>query len=286
MVRRVAGWLALGIAGCGGSGGGVDGDPVADAAANPDGGDGGGGHASAWILDHLAGTPVVTGDHTARTRVETPALVHVATGCCAKYAFDAVEEAEPVDPQIGFVDVTIQDLVTTDAFGGGIVSARAPGLVLYLSDVRIEPRWPSWIDYDTTNLDGMVLDNAAAIYAEDLTVASWNADSAIDNKAPTSQLVRFAMQGPGNRGIRYWTDGPHYLVDSTLENPGGLGDEAVMWFESCDTTVVRIYNSTFNGAPTVPIDLVQCNNGSAPQLEYLTVDPRTTGEMHAMFAPL
>src|SRR5262245_6156982 len=67
------------------------------------------GGAAAWIREHFAGAPVVAGEITMRTRVETPALVDTANACCAKYAFDVVEEADPVDPQIGFVDVTIHD---------------------------------------------------------------------------------------------------------------------------------------------------------------------------------
>jgi hypothetical protein len=289
-MARHAAIRALAILGCGACGGGGSQPPTADGPADPDGGGGEadadpGGRAGTWIIDHFAGAPVVTGDFTTRTRVETPALVHVATGCCAKYAFDVVEEVEPVDPRIGFVDVAIQDLVSADAFGGGIVTARAPGVELFLSDVVIEPRWPDWIDYNTTNYDGMVLDDSAAIYAEDLTIRSWNADGAIDNKAPISQFVRLTIEGRGNRGIRYWRTGPHYLVDSHLENTGGLGDGTVLWFSDCDATTVRIYASTFNGSSTVPGALIGCDNGTAPQLEYLTTDPRLTGEMHEMFAP-
>jgi hypothetical protein len=241
--------------------------------------------AKQWILDHFATAPVITGDFTTRQRVETPVLLQTASGCCAKYAFDITEQMAPVDPQIGFVDVTIRDLVSPDAFGGGLVTARAPGVSLYLAGVHIEPNWPDWVDYATTNKDGMVLDDSAAIYGEDLTIKNWNADGAIDNKAPISQFVRLTIEGRGNRGIRYWRDGPHYLVDSHLQNTGGLGDGTIMWFASCDTTTVRIYGSTFNGASTIASNLIGCDNGTAPTLEYLTTDPRTTGEMHEMFAP-
>jgi hypothetical protein len=282
MRRAIAMMLPVGIGACGGGGTSppVDGVPVPDAAPAADARD-----ARAWILDHFAGAPVVTGDFTVRTRVETPALVQAASGCCAKYAFDVVEEVEPADPEIGFVDVTIRDLVSVDAYGGGVVSARAPGLTLYLSNVEVAPAWPAWVDYDTTNYDGLVLDESAAIFAEDLAIVDWNADAAIDNKAPVSQFVRLRIEGRGNRAIRYWRTGPHYLVDSQLENAGGLGDGDVMWFADCDATTVRIYGSTFNGSPTVPGDLIGCDNGTAPNLEYLEIDPRTTGEMHEMFAP-
>lgn len=240
--------------------------------------------AAAWIIEHFAGAPEVTGDHDSRTRVETPALIRDATGCCAKYAFDIAEEDAPADPQVGFVRVMIRDLVSSDAYGGGMVSARAPGLETFMADVTVEPNWPDWISYSETNKDGLVLDDSAAIYAEDLTIRNWNADSAIDNKAPISQFVRLTIEGRGNRALRYWRDGPHYLVESTLENTGGLGDEAVLWFSDCDAVVLRVYDSTFNGAETIAPGLVSCDNGSSPTIEYLTTDPRTTGEMHEMFS--
>jgi hypothetical protein len=240
--------------------------------------------AAEWIADEFAGTKDVTGTITTRLRVETPALVHDADACCAKYSFDVIEEAAPADARIGFVGVTIHDLVSADAFGGGIVSSRAPGLQLFLANVRVEPNWPTWIDYDTTNKDGLVLDGAAAIYGEDVTIKSWNADAAIDNKAQVSQFVRLKMEGRGNRGIRYWRAGPHYLVESALENTGGLGEGTVLWFSDCTTAEVRIFASTFNGESAVPASAIKCDNGTAPALVYLAEDPRATGEMHEMFA--
>lgn len=265
--------------GTGGSGGG--------AGAGAVGGATGGAPASTaadWIIAHFAGDPVVTGDYTERTNVESPSLVKDATGCCAKYSFDVHEESSPDEREVGFVNVSIKDLESTDAYGGGISSSYAPGLTLYLANVTVEPNWPTWVSYSATNYDGLVLDGSAAIYAEDLTVKNWNADGAIDNKAPISQFVRLTIEGHGNRGIRYWESGPHYLVDSKLENTGGAGEGSLFWFSDCDTAVVKIYNSTFNGSATVPPNLVSCDNGSAPTLEYLTTDPRTTGEMHEMFA--
>jgi hypothetical protein len=271
-VGGVSGASSGGSAGAGGTAGsGTGGTP--------------GGNAGDWIITHFAGDPVVTGNYTVRTTVETPSLVRDATGCCAKYSFDVHEDETPVDPEVGFVNVTIEDLVSSDAYGGGISSAYAPGLTLFLDNVTVEPNWPEWESYSATNYDGIVLDESAAIYAEDLTIKNWNADGAIDNKAPISQFVRLKIEGHGNRGIRYWEAGPHYLVDSTLENTGGAGEGSLLWFFDCDGAVVKIYDSTFNGAATVPSNLISCDNGSAPTLEYLTTDPRTTGEMHEMFSP-
>jgi hypothetical protein len=278
----------------GGSGGsasgGVDGSVAGTGGSSGSGATGGvggagGGNAAEWIIAHFAGAPVVTGSFTSRTAVETPALVRDASGCCAKYAYDVREQSAPDDRRVGFVNVTIRDLVSSDAFGGGIQSASAAGLVLFLADVQVEPNWPTWVDYATTNKDGLVLDGAAAIYAEDLTIANWNADGAIDNKAPISQFVRLTLEGRGNRGIRYWGAGPHYLVASNLNNAGGAGEGSLLWFQDCGAATVRIYDSKFNGSATVPASLISCENGSAPNLVYLTTDPRTTGEMHEMFSP-
>jgi hypothetical protein len=85
--------------------------------------------------------------------------------------------------------------------------------------------------------------------------------------------------------MRYWGDGPHYLVESRIDNDGTLGEGSVMWFSNCDTTEVRIYASTFNGSAMVNAGDISCDNGSAPTLVYLETDPRTTGEMHEMFTP-
>jgi hypothetical protein len=184
------------------------------------------------------------------------------------------------------VNVSISNLQSSDAYGGGIMSGYAPGLVLFLDDVYIEPNWPTWASYTSTNKDGMVLDKASAIYAEDLTIKNWNADGAVDNKAFLSQFVRLKTEGKGHRTMRYWEPGPHYLVESQLDNAGGPGMEgSLLWFQQCSGAVVRIYASTFNGSTTVPANKIECENGSSPQIVYLTTDPRTTGEMHPMFSP-
>lgn len=240
--------------------------------------------ASTWIREHFAAVSAITGTVSKRMTVETPAIIDTARACCGKYAFDIAETQAPDDRRAALVDVTIENLESPDAYGGGLVTQKAAGLVLFLANVRIEPHWPRWQSYSTTNKDGMVLDDTAELYAEDLTITNWNADSGIDNKAPVSQFVRLSISGPGNRSIRFWGNGPHYLVDSDIANDDVVGDGVLFWFKSCATTVVRVYDSTFNGEPTVPAGAYKCESGGTPTFEYLTVDPRTTGEMHPMFA--
>lgn len=232
-----------------------------------------------WIIMHFADAPTVTGTFDERTTVETPALVLDASGGASKYAFDVREDEAPVLAEVGFVAVTIRDLVSDDPFGGGISTGYAPGAIVYLDDVYIEPNWPAWESYDTTNYDGMVLDESAAIYAEDLTITNWNADSAIDIKSPVAQFVRLRTEGAGNRALRFWEAGPHYLVDSSVSNPGGT----MLWFSDCDAVTLNVYATLFDGQQEVPESAVECENGSAPNIVVLEVDPRTTGEMHEMF---
>jgi hypothetical protein len=237
--------------------------------------------AASWIIDHFAGAPVVTGDFTSRQNLEIPVLVRDATACCSKYAF-FMRDDDGVGPrEAGFLNVAIADLSSTDSYGGGIATSRDfPGAVLFLANVTIEPNWPTWQDYATTNYDGVLLDGSEATYAEDLTITNWNADSAMDIKSNTIQLVRLTTQGSGNRTLRFWRPGPHYLVDSEINNSAG----AIIWAADCATITINVYGSRFNGADTVPASKVSCEAGSAPTFVYLTVDPRTTGEMHPMFA--
>jgi hypothetical protein len=240
--------------------------------------------AAAWIRAHFAGAPTTRGELTSRNRIETPALVDGADACCAKYAFDFQETEAPDDRRAGLVDVVIHDLVSTDAFGGGVQTSGADGMTLYLADVTIDPGWPTWVSYAETNYDGMVLDGSDALYAEALTIRDWNADGGIDNKAAVSQLVRFRLEGRGHRGVRYWAPGPHYLVESTLENTGDLGEGVLFWFRDCSTVELRVWDTTFNGEATVPAGAYSCDDGSDPTIVYLTEDPRTTGELHEMFS--
>jgi hypothetical protein len=102
----------------------------------------------------------------------------------------------------------------------------------------------------------------------------------LDIKTPIAQFVRLETTGAGNRTLRIWGTGPYYLVESSVNNPGGT----VLWFEECASVTVNVYASTFNGDAEVPADAVECHYGDSPNIVYLDVDPRTTGEMHPMFS--
>jgi hypothetical protein len=233
-----------------------------------------------WIMTELAGVPDFTGDFTKRTAVELPRRIHDASVTNGKYGFDLKDEVDPIDPRVALVNVNIHDLVSADAYGGSFQTAGAPGAKLYLSNVYLEPNWPAWVDYATTNYDGMVLDASEEIYAEDVTVKSWNADSAADIKSKVAQFVCLRTEGDGNRTLRFWNVGPHYLVKSSVNNGAG----AIVWMKTCTGAKINVYDSTFNGEPQLPANKISCDDGGEPEIVYLTTDPRTTGEMHPMFS--
>jgi hypothetical protein len=236
--------------------------------------------ANPWIQTEFAGVPDFTGDFTKRTAVELPRLIHDASVTNGKYGFDLKDEVDPGDPRAALVNVKIHDLTSPDAYGASFQTAGAPGAKIYLSNVYLEPNWPAWVSYATTNYDGMVLDGSEEIFAEDVTVKNWNADTAADIKSKRAQFVCLHTEGDGHRTLRFWNIGPHYLVKSAVNN----GTGALVWMQTCTGARINVYDSTFNGAPELPADKISCDDGGEPEIVYLTTDPRTTGEMHPMFS--
>ncbi|GEM_PF-4108170 len=225
-----------------------------------------------WISNEFDGVNQLTGIHTARYNVNSDLFVTSANMSAAKYSVSFS------GTKIGIVNTTVKDLFSRDPYGAAFQFTNA-NADIYMSNVYIEPNWPSWVSYGVTNYDGIDVDQGRAFYAEDLTIKSWNADGAIDNKAQTSQLVRVNIEGSGNRALRYWNEGPHFIVNSQIDNSSG----AILWSYRCDTIKVYVYNSTFNGQSKIPSDKIECDGGSNPQIVYLTGDPITAGVMHPMF---
>ncbi|KAJ9473063.1 hypothetical protein DIPPA_33164 [Diplonema papillatum] len=232
-----------------------------------------------WILEAFDGVEVRSNTYTKRQNVETPVLVKGSVAGGGKYGFALYDRKTPSGLRAAFYDVTIRNLESGDRYGGGIATVTK-GIELFLYNVLLEPYWPDWVSYQVTNYDGLVLDGAAGAFGKNVTIRHWNADSAIDNKASVSQFVNLRVEGGGNRAVRYWTDGPHYLVDSDIENTRG---GSMLWFRKCASVTLYVYQTTFNGNPTVPSSKVSCDTGSNPNIVYLASDPRTTGEMHEMF---
>ena len=239
---------------------------------------------NAWIKTNFAAVTVYKGDFSKRTAVESPALIKDATACCGKYAFAPQESAGADDKRVAFTNVTIKNLTSTDAYGAGIGTSRSyPGMKVFVSKVYIEPNWPVWKNYTDTNYDGIVLDGSIEFYAEDLTIKNWNADSALDIKSDVAQFVRLKTEGKGHRTLRFWETGPHYIVDSDVNNTGEVGEGSLIWMADCANTKINVYGSRFNGQSTIPANKIKCDSGSNPKIIYLNDDPRKTGEMHPMF---
>lgn len=238
--------------------------------------------AKRWISANFADAAVITGSFSGRQEVETPTWVRDAYASDAKYSFTVRTEATSEDRRAAFTDVRIENLRSGDRYGAGIrTTARDTLIELFLADVHIEPNWPDWDSYDTTNFDGIVLDAAKSIFAQSLTIANWNADAALDIKADVSQFVDLQISGPGHRPIRYWRPGPHYLVNATIEKPGG---GTLIWIRDCDATTLVIHGSLFNGASRLKAGTMQCESGESPKILYVDENPVRIGRMHPMFA--
>lgn len=240
------------------------------------------GLAKEWMASVFAKADVLTGSFRGRVEVEAPTLVRNAKLSSARIGFSLRHRADSVAREVGFSSVSISDLRSSDRFGSGIKTHRAdPDILLYLADVTLRPGWPDWKSYEETNYDGLTLDAAAGLFAQGVTITEWNADSAIDSKARTTQLVDVTISGSGNRPIRFWRPGPHYLVHVNIDKPEG---GTLIWLRDCDSTILRVYGSRFNGAARLSADQVSCEDGTRLQIKYLSTDPRETGEMHPIFS--
>ncbi|MEM6955427.1 MAG: hypothetical protein AAF645_07045 [Myxococcota bacterium] len=237
-----------------------------------------------WIRSELADARRYTGLHRRAFIVETPAIVDEADICCAeRYALRVRNYEGPPDLRAGFVNVRITDLVVDGRFGAAIGTSRDhPGGRLFLSNVHVAPHWPAWQSYGTTNYDGLVLDGSESVYAEDLTIVDYNADAALDIKAPVAEFVRLRVDGPGHRPLRFWGRGPYYLVESSLRNPRR---STLLWFQDCEGAELRVFATSFEGRPIPSAEQVECERGTTPTIVALATDPRETGEMHPMFGP-
>lgn len=225
------------------------------------------------------------------------------------------------DQRIAFMHVNINHQGQNGRFGSGIYAygdnhGDNNKLDLFLSDVTLAPYWPAFVDFQTTNMDALTDDAGwpypwpdgahGGVYVEDTTikcpVASGQpevpcvADAALDLKAGVLQANRLHVKvgtptQPGLSTIKLWNKGPHYIVNSDIENvyyktnpSSKTSDGGLISTYDCSALVINVYNSTFNGSPTLPLNLISCwgINGT-PTINYLTVDPTTTGEMHPFF---
>jgi hypothetical protein len=243
-----------------------------------------------WVRQHFAdlGAPTRTGELAGRVTVNSPTLFDNAHVTGDKYGIDVLGSS------FGVVNSTIegQQPRPGDPTGASIRTRDGSSpTVGYLADVILNPGLPPWVGYSTTNFDGTDYDAqgpSSALYTLNVTVRDW-ADAALDIKAEKSQHVGLTVQappdGPGNRALRFWQAGPHYLVDSTID-----GSPTLIWVSAAahDDFELRVWKSTFAGQSTVPAGRAVWGDDNLPlpmeRITYLDHDPRTTGEMHDMFA--
>ena len=266
-----------------------------------------------WIIDHHLGSTVTGGlgdlDPTHNSWKFTAPVFFRDAECKGGYYCLQVftpRKVTSAGTSAYFMNVKIHDQGVNGQYAAGFLTTPTgpskdynddPPFDVYMSNVTITPNLPAWKDYQTTNFDGITFDGGwrtGHVYAEDLTVNNW-ADAAIDVKGKQVQLVRFKSGGDGtNNGhgtLKLWWAGPHYIVDSTVNNStfltaGASGDSGLVGTYDCATLELRIWNSTFNGSTTLPRSKIACwGKGTSADVKvtYLTTDPRTTGEMHPMF---
>lgn len=240
---------------------------------------------NSWIAKNFSAVRQVTGNSTSRKNIEAPVLVSdVNSACCGKYAYAVYDKYSPKNPRSAFMNVHIKNLKSSDRYGAGISTSNSyPGNEVFISNVSIEPNWPNWRGYSNTNYDGVTIDAADLLIAKDLYIKNWNADAAVDTKALKNQFVGLRIYGRGHRAMRIWRPGPHYIVASDINNDGGLGEGSLIWIKDCRNTVLNIYKSKFNGSSKIPSTKLKCDSGSSPTINYLSKDPRKTGEMHPLF---
>jgi len=170
----------------------------------------------------------------------------------------------------------------------------------YLVDVNLHPGWPAFQSYATTNMDGATIDfgfQDGCVYALRVDVTGW-ADAALDVKPGCIQADHLTTNGAGLNTLKLWGPGPHYFVDSQIKNTNYIsttntsappspasGDGGLIYFATCQGTVVKTYNTTWNGYTSLNRNLYSCGDGADKSVTVtaLTTDPRTTGEMHPLF---
>ena len=269
-----------------------------------------------WILANFAGIPTYTGDISGfrdhgNGRIAEPAFIRDGTCAGSYYCIRITTPANNPYPTgtnawVAFMNMTISDGVINGRYGASIfIDGDGEGwndyASVFMSHVTLAPNWPPWVGFDTTNFDGMTVDGGhihGCVYLEDVNISGW-ADAALDLKTGCLQAVRLHTEGSGFNTLKIWAyDDAHalrplYLVDSTINNstyadfsiPPDWAEGGLLWSYDCSKLKLKIWNSTFNGSPTIPRDRITCLYGDSSQMEitYLKTDPRKTGEMHPMF---
>jgi hypothetical protein len=255
---------------------------------------------SAWVEAYFAGKPVITGEKTGPTDVGSPSIMKDAHCKLSYYCVNAWGTDGEVDMRVAFVRSTFDQAQVDGPYGASIMCWGGPNKTghhlfdVFLSDVTLAPGWPTFQNYDTTNMDGGTFDcgwRDGHLYVNNVTVSGW-ADAALDVKPGALQAVNLTTNGDGLNTLKLWNNGPHYIVNSHINNtrystvdPPAAGDGGLAYIAMCASTTIKIWNSTFNGANTLARNKYSCGDGAdkSATVINLTVDPRTTGEMHPLF---
>ena len=255
---------------------------------------------NSWIAKNFSDARVYENSWSSR-KLETPFWARDAERNGGKYCFEVRTDDHNRDTRAAFTNVkgldpgkflTNPNAGSNTAYYAGIkTNSVGKGVNVYdlfLSHVLLETNYPDFNSYNTTNYDAMTLDSTRALYAEYLTIRAQGGDAAIDNKANYTQLVNCDIRGPVHRTLRFWGRGPHYIVNTRLENlkpDGSSNGNALIWAYNGDTVDIRVWNSTFDGSPTLSPRRIKADRGGTPKITYLDKNPLLTGALHPMFSP-
>src|SRR6266705_873588 len=218
------------------------------------------------------------------------------------------------DQRIAFMHGTVNNQVPNAQYGSSIlVDGNTTGwnsnMDVFLYDVALSPYWPAFTDYGHTNFDALTNNSGIPYgtaggghhYVGNSTVKCpvavgqpavpcW-ADAAFDIKSTQFQGVNLDIECDssdcGINTFKFWRRGTengqhgHYLVNTTVRNeryptgdrPSGAADGGFIYTWYCDATI-NVYNSTFNGSPTIPPNMISCTDHTVGpiHINYLTVD--------------
>lgn len=262
---------------------------------------------TAWIKAYFAGKPVLTGAYIGQVEMLAPAIMQSASCKNSYYCINAGSDwGFATDKRLAFVDTNFGPQQVNGQYGAALMCWGGENKTgdhlfdVYLSNVHLDPAWPAWKDYNTTNMDAATFDcgfQDGHLYVKDVWVTGW-ADAALDVKMGAIQADHLTTNGNGLNTLKLWWKGPHYFVNSDINNTRyksttnpsapdspAAGDGGMIYFAQCQGTIVNLYGSKFNGYTTLGRNQYSCGDGAdkSVTVNNLTTDPRTTGEMHPLF---
>ena len=242
-----------------------------------------------WIEENFAGTSEITGEYTGRLLTDGPPVwVDAATfsggcdrgllGIRSSDTTSAITNSRFLDMcPSGNYDDRISSTVQINNRSGDDASR------LFVANSYMSPGAGDAAGLSSGN-------TMAGVYVESVDFENFQGDAAIETKSIDLQLSRVNISGPARRPIRVMREGVKYLADVNIDKPASGGWDPLIQVKFCEGTTLRIYNSSFNGSSRLERSDIDCWSPGGARgtyddliIEYLDVDPRTTGEMHPMF---